>query len=105
MQCLLLAHGRHGAFHDECPGDVGVWATLSGDMVAGTTGAVYNPHAIARHLAMEGQPTVTLCQCSGRCQCAKKAPKFQWKQQSEMGECWKHMVPKLVGAGVRSLSD
>ena len=26
-------------------------------------------------------------------------------QQFEMPECWKHMVPKLVGAGVRPLSD
>ena len=82
-----------------------VWATLWGDMVAGTSGAVYNPHAIARHLAEEGQLAVAVCQCSGRCQCAKKLPKFHWKQQSEMAKCWKHMVSKLVGAGVRSLSD
>ena len=80
----VLASGGHGAFHDECPDEVAVWATLWGDMVAGATGAVYNPHVIARHLAEEGQPTVTLCQCSGRCQCVRKAPKFQWKLQSEM---------------------
>ena len=42
------------------------------------------PHAIARHLAEVGQLSVAVCQCSGRCQCAKKAPKFQWKQPSEM---------------------
>ena len=56
-----------------------MWATLWGEMVAGTTGTVYNRHAIARHVADEGQPTVTPCQWSGPCQCAKKAPKFQWK--------------------------
>ena len=105
LRCLLLASGGHEAFHDECPDDVAVWATCWGDIVAGMTGAVYRPHAVARLLADEGQPTVTVCQCSGRCQCVRRAPKFEWMQQSEMAECWKHMVPKLVRAGVRSLSD
>ena len=105
LQCLLLASGGQEAFHDECPDDVAVWATCWGEIVAGMTGSVYRPHAVARLLTDEGQPTVTLCQCSGRCQCVRRAPKFEWMQQSEMAECWKHMVPKLVRAGVRSLSD
>ena len=105
LQCLLLAFGGHGAFHDECPDDLAVWATLWGDMVVGTSGVVYNPHAVARHLAGEGKLTVTVCHCSGWCQCAQKVPKLQWKQQSEMAQCWKHMVPKLIGASVRYLSD
>ena len=105
LQCLLLAYGGQEAFHDECPDDVAVWATRWGDIVAGMTGVVYRPHAVARLLADEGQPTVTVCQCSGRCQCVRRAPKFEWMQQSQMAECWKHMVPKLVRAGVRSLSD
>ena len=105
LQCLLLATGGHGAFHNECPDDVAVWATLWGDMGAGTSGALYNPHAIARHLAEEGKLTDAVSWCSGRCQCVMKAPKFQCKQQSELVECWKHLVPKLVGAGIRSLSD
>ena len=105
LQCLSLASGGQEAFHDECPDDVAVWATLWVDMLAGTTGAVYHPHAIARLFAEEGQPTVTPCHCSGRCQCVRKAPNFEWMQQSEMAQCWKHMVPKLVGAGVCSLSN
>ena len=76
-----------------------------GDMVAGTSGAVYKPHDIAHHLVGEVQLTGTVCQCSGRCACAKKVPKFQWKQQSKMVKYQKHMAPKLVGAGVRFLSD
>ena len=74
--------------------------TCWGDVVAGMTGAVYRPHAVACLLADEGQPTVTLCQCSGRCQCVRTPPNFERMQQSEMAECWKHMVPKLVRAGV-----
>ena len=95
---------RTPKFHDECPDDVAVWATLWGDMVAGTTRCVPST-CPCTSLAEEGQPLVTLCQCSGRCQCVRKAPKCEWKQQSEIAECWKRMVPKLVGAGVRSLSD
>ena len=105
LQCLLLGSGGQEAVHDECPDDVAVWATLLGDIVASMTGAVYRPNAVARLLADEGQPNVTVCQCSGWCQCVRRAPKFEWMQQSEMAECWKHMVPKLVRAGVRSLSD
>ena len=37
-----------------CPDDVAVWATLWGDIVASTTGAVYRPNAVARLLADEG---------------------------------------------------
>ena len=105
LQCLLLASDGQEAFHDECPDDAAVWATSWADIVAGMTGAVYRPHAVTRLLADEGQQTVTVCQCSGRCQCVRRAPKFEWMQKSEMAESWKHMVPKLVRAGVRSLSD
>ena len=101
LHCLVLASGGLEPFHDECPYDVAVWATLWGDIVASMTGAVYPPNAVARLLADEGQPTATVCQCSGWCPFVRRAPKFEWMQQSKMAECWKHMVPKLVRASVR----
>ena len=60
LQCLLLASGGKDAFHDECPDDVVVWATLWGDIVASMSGAVYRPNAVARLLAMTDSQ-VLLC--------------------------------------------
>ena len=105
LQCLLLASGRQGCRHDQCPDDLAEWASLWEEVVAGTSNAaVYHPGAIARRLEEEGRVPVTVCQCAnGRCRCKK--PMFQWKQQSEMTTCWKHMVPKLAGAGVHRLFE
>ena len=47
---------------------------------------------------------VVVWRCTGHCKCQAPAPKFQWKQQYEMPERWKHMVAKLTAAGVVDLT-
>ena len=51
-----------------------------------------------------GGMCVAVCRCSGHCKCKAPTPKFQWKQQSEMPECRKHMLAKLTAAGVVDLT-
>ena len=47
---------------------------------------------------------VVACRCTGLCKFKPPAPKFQWKQQYEMAEGWKHMVAKLMAAGAVDLT-
>ena len=47
---------------------------------------------------------VIVCRCSGHCKCKAPTPKFHWKQQAEMPECWKYVVAKLTAARVVDLS-
>ena len=103
LQCLLVASGGHGAQHPQGLDDGGIRGTLWQDVLAKVGRGAYNPQAIAKRLAEEGGMCVAVCRCSGHCKYKAPTPKFQWKQQVEMPECWKYMVAKLTAARVVDL--
>ena len=35
---------------------------------------------------------LAVCRCIRHCKCRASTPKFQWKQQCDMPECWNHIT-------------
>ena len=90
----MVLYSRGDAHHGT------VLGTSWQDVLANVGMDLYNPQASAERLTEEGGMCVAVCQCNGHCKYQAPTPKFQWKQQAEMPDCWKYMVAKLTAAGL-----